>query len=230
MVQLLFTILLVAHWGACFLFYIGYNECVVTGLCWLQEYSLIDASVYEQYIASFYFFIETMTTVGYGDFRPISPNERLYQIFCMLISCGIFAYIIGSLGKILSTQFDAENRFKEKIMVINKFLSERDVNDNLRIKIKTFLEHKLETNDPEGVDENMVFDLINRNLREDIIKEIEKKLLSNFQFISEYEKFCIKVTKILKDETIYKNEVIFDVKNIINYFDREVNLATKCIL
>jgi len=39
-----------------------------------------------------------MSTVGYGDISPQSSPEKLYTIFSMIISCGVFAYIMGSIG------------------------------------------------------------------------------------------------------------------------------------
>jgi len=213
-IKLLFAMLLFAHWGACFLFYIGVNECIQNGVCWLLKDFLIDAPKYDQYIASFYFFITTMTTLGFGDFRPVSLNERLYQVFCMLLSCAMFAYIIGSMGKILSVNYDTEALFKEKIMTINKHLVDKEVDEPLRVKIKTFLEHKLETKMEEKLDASEVLDLINKNLKEEIIYEINKKLLNNFKYFNDFERICIKITKIIKDETMSKNELIFEVNNI----------------
>ena len=209
--QLLFFILLIAHWGACFLFYISFNECISNGICWLATYQVLDTDIYTQYVSSFYFFIMTMTTVGFGNYNPISFNEKLYQIFCMLISCGFFAYIIGSLGKILSRSYDEESAFKEKIMMINKYLIEKDISEKLRVKIKIFLEHRLETKMEHKLDENEVLGLINKNLKEEIITEINKKLLIKFKFFNNFEQLSMKMTKIIKDETISKNEVIFEV-------------------
>jgi hypothetical protein len=40
----------------------------------------------------------TITTVGYGDIYPCSDNEKIFGTFCMIVACGIFAYIIGSIG------------------------------------------------------------------------------------------------------------------------------------
>ena len=43
-----------------------------------------------------------MTTVGYGDVHPYTPNERLYAFFAMLVACGVFAYTVGNIGEIVT--------------------------------------------------------------------------------------------------------------------------------
>jgi hypothetical protein len=42
-----------------------------------------------------------MTTVGYGDFSPVSIAEIIFALFCMIMACGVFAFIIGSLSTII---------------------------------------------------------------------------------------------------------------------------------
>lgn len=49
----------------------------------------------------------TMTTVGYGDIVPYSSSEKLYTIFMMLVACGMFAWIMGSIGSFVK-RGDAE--------------------------------------------------------------------------------------------------------------------------
>jgi len=43
-----------------------------------------------------------MCTVGYGDFHPITTNERIVSMMIMILSSGIFAFIIGDIGRIVS--------------------------------------------------------------------------------------------------------------------------------
>lgn len=39
-----------------------------------------------------------MITVGFGDIIPYSLLERVYVIFMQLMSCGVFAYAINTIG------------------------------------------------------------------------------------------------------------------------------------
>jgi voltage-gated potassium channel len=52
-------------------------------------------------VASAHWALTTMTTVGYGDFFPTNVTEMYFGIFCEILACGVFAYIIGSLSTII---------------------------------------------------------------------------------------------------------------------------------
>jgi hyperpolarization activated cyclic nucleotide-gated potassium channel 2 len=98
--KVIVVILLIAHWIACLFYYIGSLELDTNAVCWLTEAKMQDAATYDKYIISLYWAFTTMTTVGYGDVAPYTMNEKIYAIFSMLIACGVFAYVVGSIETI----------------------------------------------------------------------------------------------------------------------------------
>ena len=48
-----------------------------------------------------YFALTTLSTVGYGDYYPISTNEQIIAIFFMLGGIGFFSYIMNSFQEII---------------------------------------------------------------------------------------------------------------------------------
>ena len=52
----------------------------------------------DHYVASVYWSITTMTTVGYGDITPASTHERLYACLAMLLGATLFGYVIGNVA------------------------------------------------------------------------------------------------------------------------------------
>jgi hypothetical protein len=42
-----------------------------------------------------------MITVGYGDVTPVTTAERISVIVVTVISCGVFAYAVNSIGNII---------------------------------------------------------------------------------------------------------------------------------
>ena len=41
-----------------------------------------------------------MITVGYGDITPNNSYERCYVMVVTLVSCGVFAYAVNTVGSI----------------------------------------------------------------------------------------------------------------------------------
>lgn len=50
-----------------------------------------------------YWAVTTTLTVGYGDIIPKNPNERLFNIFVMIVGCGIFAFSMNSIADVIAT-------------------------------------------------------------------------------------------------------------------------------
>lgn len=44
-----------------------------------------------------------MMSVGYGDIHPVTTFEREIVMICMIVSSGVFAFIIGDIGKMVGS-------------------------------------------------------------------------------------------------------------------------------
>jgi potassium voltage-gated channel Eag-related subfamily H protein 8 len=53
-------------------------------------------------IISCYFALTTLSTVGYGDYFPISMMERIVAVVIMLGGVAFFSYIMGNFIEIIS--------------------------------------------------------------------------------------------------------------------------------
>ena len=53
-----------------------------------------------KYLVGYYWAIVTMITVGYGDITPKSNETKLFTIVIMIISSGIFGYIMNKIALI----------------------------------------------------------------------------------------------------------------------------------
>ena len=43
-----------------------------------------------------------MITVGYGDIHPVNTSERIFGMFAVIISAGVYAYSLNNIGKVVS--------------------------------------------------------------------------------------------------------------------------------
>ena len=68
---------------------------------WIDVEPLHNVSDYELYLTSFYFTIETITTIGYGDFHQVSSIEKIFCICTMILGVIGFSFASGTLASIL---------------------------------------------------------------------------------------------------------------------------------
>ena len=111
LVKLLLVILYSAHIFGCLTYYIGaylLNSGNFDG--WLVLHNIYDKTIEEKYIESLYFTVLTMITAG--SIQTKSKIEKLILTFIVIITTGIFAYSINTVGNILVEINKNENEIK----------------------------------------------------------------------------------------------------------------------
>ena len=84
---------------------------------WIQEFIEKNYTDNQLYWTSFYWVLTTVTTVGYGDIKPLLIGEKIYTIIAMIIGVMCFTFANGSLASILS-HYDAQNAVLQDKIVI----------------------------------------------------------------------------------------------------------------
>jgi len=137
--------LLVSHWFAC-LWYITYyveeasNSWVVQTT--VDSFSTLESdgvTTVDKYVASWYFAVMTMSTIGYGDISPVTSTERIICNFMMLVGAGIYAYIVGSITSVVRNMEAQSRRYQELMDLLNLFLEENKISNPLRVEARKFL-------------------------------------------------------------------------------------------
>lgn len=75
----------------------------------------------DNFINALYMTVITITTVGFGEVHPLSPQEKIFTIFLILVSIFIFGYIISSFTEyIVSGQLFKQLKLKRVQKIIEK--------------------------------------------------------------------------------------------------------------
>ena len=93
MLTFTFFLIVILHICTCLWIYIGIPS-TTQNFTWIHFHQLQDSQPFEIYIASLYFNLVTMFTIGYGDIRPYTMIERIYN--CFFLSVG------GAAGPMLT--------------------------------------------------------------------------------------------------------------------------------
>jgi hypothetical protein len=79
---------------------------------WTYRLSLLDKPYSDLYLECIYWALQTVATVGFGEFGAFSTTELLMSIVWMIYGVGFYSVIIGNLTSMIANQTaNSENLF-----------------------------------------------------------------------------------------------------------------------
>lgn len=139
MTKLLVVLCLLSHWMAC-LYGSVYDFA-------REDYAGTNMRPWELYVASLFWAVQTLTTVGYGNVVPQTVTERLLACAVMLLGGFVFSLIIGKVSSLLSED-SAENVEVERALSLRRFIDGRRVPRALSLRIHAYRKHVKENARP----------------------------------------------------------------------------------
>ena len=133
------NVLLAVHLMACIWFFFADLQGL-SPLTWVGQLNLQHDAPFDQYIASIYWTVTTLSTVGYGDIVPGTSLERIVSIFWMIFSLYFFSFTVSALSTVLNSVDTKESLLSHKLAAIEEFALEsqlaKDLHDRLRLALK----------------------------------------------------------------------------------------------
>jgi len=210
LVKLSIFIFFLAHWCACIWYLIGTSN--PQGYSWLEMTDLEGATFKDRYVASLYFAITTMLTVGYGDIIPVNANERVISIFMMILGGGVFGYLMNSIAMIAKSIEGERGKAKKAIYKISRFMQRKGLTRDIQVRAKKYLEFTLDNDDGIKLEESAVLDELSNNLKQEVYKQINGKFLNETPIFNRHfsRKFLHQLSRELHEKSYSPGEVIFD--------------------
>lgn len=192
LILLMATFALIAHWLACIWYAIGHAERSGpfghTG--WLahlanatdQPYLLNKTypggpSIKSRYITSMYFTFTTLTSVGFGNVAPNTPNEKIYAIVVMMIGSLMYASIFGNVSAIIQRLYSGTARYHSAMQRVREFNKFYQIPNPLKQRLEEYFQHAWTYTN--GIDMNMVLKGFPDCLQADICVHLNRNLLNN---------------------------------------------------
>lgn len=213
-VKLLVSLALVAHLTACgFILAATFDSS--QGGSWIVHNSLTHAPAVEIYVVALYWAFTMMTTVGFGDIVPITLIERVYSILAMVLSAGIYAYVIASMSAIVSLMNISHARYYDKINELNAYMANRGVPSELQVRTRKFVRYYLQKK--TVFDEAALFDVLPSSLREELLAHYVKTVVQHLRFFQQVE------PQFAADVALLLQPVFFAPQSLVVVMDTEAS-------
>ena len=88
---------IMSHLSACFYYFTArisdFDEST-----WVSRLDLLDSNIYQKYVTSLYWSIQTVTTMGYGDVPAVTIIEKIIAILWMIVGVGFYSLTISNIS------------------------------------------------------------------------------------------------------------------------------------
>ena len=205
--------ILVCHWMACMWRFLPDIEDGTYS--WLDAFNehlvardLPDISHHsEEYSAALYFAIYTLTSVGYGDVAPVTPAERYFAIFMMILGAYFFGYIVGSITAILTARNERETQFYQLMDELNSFSDSQHLPQDLRGQLREYFRYSHQTADTQMV--HQLLKKMSPQLRNAVAQHINSGWMTGVSFFNGIShELCTEFSMAMTSHTFAPMELV----------------------
>lgn len=185
--KLVFVTVFAVHCAGCF-YYLLADRYPDPAATWIAT-SMPDfhaRTLWDRYVASMYWSITTLTTVGYGDMHAVNPREMLFSTVYMLFNLGLTAYLIGNMTNLVVHGASRTRKYRDTIQAATSFAVRHQLPDRLQEQMISHLSLKFRT-DSEGLQQQETLDALPKAIRSSISHHLFFALVQNaylFQGVS----------------------------------------------
>ncbi|KAM9434651.1 voltage-gated delayed rectifier potassium channel KCNH8 [Clarias gariepinus] len=192
---------LLAHWMACIWYIIGKKEMDSNGhttwdIGWLHElgkrleipYTTVNGStkrgpsLRSVYIASLYFTLSSLTSVGFGNVSANTDAEKIFSICTMLIGALMHALVFGNVTAIIQRMYSRWSSYHTRTNDLKDFIRVHHLPQSLKQRMLEYFQTTWSVN--SGIDSNELLKDFPDELRSDIAMHLNKEILELAVFSS----------------------------------------------
>ncbi|XP_041823294.1 potassium voltage-gated channel subfamily H member 8 isoform X5 [Melanotaenia boesemani] len=193
---------LLAHWMACIWYIIGKmemeNKPYNWDAGWLHELGkrmdmpyhavgVVNAtssgpSIRSIYIASLYFTLTSLTSVGFGNVSANTDAEKIFSICVMLIGALMHALVFGNVTAIIQRMYSRWSHYHTRTKDLKDFIRVHHLPHSLKQRMLEYFQTTWSVNN--GIDSNELLKDFPDELRSDITMHLNKEILELSLFAS----------------------------------------------
>ncbi|XP_072226361.1 voltage-gated delayed rectifier potassium channel KCNH8 [Leuresthes tenuis] len=193
---------LLAHWMACIWYIIGKMEIEANALNWdigwLHElgkrlempYNAMGVvngtgsgpTIRSVYIASLYFTLSSLTSVGFGNVSANTDAEKIFSVCVMLIGALMHALVFGNVTAIIQRMYSRWSQYHTRTKDLKDFIRVHHLPQSLKQRMLEYFQTTWSVNN--GIDCNELLKDFPDELRSDITMHLNKEILELSLFAS----------------------------------------------
>uniref|UniRef100_A0A3B3CTQ3 Voltage-gated delayed rectifier potassium channel KCNH4 n=1 Tax=Oryzias melastigma TaxID=30732 RepID=A0A3B3CTQ3_ORYME len=182
---------LLAHWMACIWYVIGRKEIessdpITWEIGWLQELGKRLETPYinsttggpsmpSAYIASLYFTLSSLTSVGFGNVCANTDAEKIFSICIMLIGALMHAVVFGNVTAIIQRMYSRRSLYHTRMKDLKDFIRVHRLPQQLKQRMLENFQATWSVNN--GINANELLREFPDELRADIAMHLNKDIL-----------------------------------------------------
>ena len=146
---------------------------------WIVHINIMNKTFLQKYIASFYFMVTTMTTVGYGDIVCVSPIERIYHIILLFIGTLLYTFLVSKIGNYLRDESHEQIKLSKDLNILENIrISYPTMPFRLYSKIKSHLLSIFKKRKKTGI--SVLINGVPDAIKNDLLFKIYSNVINNF--------------------------------------------------
>ncbi|XP_061432471.1 potassium voltage-gated channel subfamily H member 8-like [Lethenteron reissneri] len=190
--MLMCTFALLAHWMACVWFVIGRKEMAANdpetwNIGWLHELGKrLDRPYYANntrggpnlrsaYIASLYFALSSLTSVGFGNVSANTDAEKIFSICAMLTGALMHAVVFGNVTAIIQRMYSRWSLYHTKTKDLKDFIRIHRLPKQLKQRMLEYFQTTWALNN--GIDTHELLRYFPEELQADVALHLNKEML-----------------------------------------------------
>ncbi|RWS23450.1 cyclic nucleotide-gated cation channel alpha-3-like protein, partial [Leptotrombidium deliense] len=175
--KLIFIILVVIHWNACFYFAMSYIIGFDTDK-WVYSNEENGNTFASQYIYCFYWSTLTLTAIGEVPV-PVREEEYIFVIIDFLIGVLIFATIVGNVGSMITNMNAARAEFQSRMDAVKQYMELRRVSKELERRVIKWFDYLW--SNKQSLDEEAVTSILPDKLKAEIAIHVHLETLKKVE-------------------------------------------------
>ena len=203
-------ILFALHIACCYFIFLGNN--VYPG--WFAEGLQSESSI-DIYIASIFYIVTTLTTVGYGDINVTSKYLRFFQILLLIVGTLSYSWLLTYISNYIKKNNEKYIVYEEKMKILEEIrINYPNMSNCLYERISRYLRYN---KSKYKYNIKYVLDSLPSSIQNNLIIEIYKPIIKNFLFFKYFDNsdFFVKIVTSMKPILSMKDDILVHEGDII---------------